>query len=158
MRLIVLASASALALAACNPSEPAADSAAEIDTTAGTDTTDTGHDMAAMDDTMAAADTTDDANTAETPDGYTFHTYPEKVETVHLPAAAGGAWTATASDTALVVVGEAKDETMPDGSVHHVVKVTPKASGNATVKFERREGADASAAPVETRTINFMVH
>jgi hypothetical protein len=114
--------------------------------------------MAAMDHSMTTADTADDANTAETPEGYTFHTYPEKVESVHLPAPAGSTWTAVASDTALVTVGEAKDETMPDGSVHHVVKVTPKASGNATVTFERREGADASAAPVETRTINFMVH
>ena len=93
---------------------------------------------------MKAADTADDANTAETPDGFTFHTYPAKVEVVHLPAAAGGSWTATASDTALVEVGEAKDETMPDGTVHHTVKVTPKASGNAEVKFERRATANAS--------------
>ncbi len=47
---------------------------------------------------------------------------------------------------------------MPDGSVHHVVKVTPKASGNAVVKFEKRDSADASAPVTETRNINFMVH
>lgn len=156
MRLVILASASALALAACNPSEPAADSSAAPAETASA--ADAGHDMDTMDHEMTTADAADDANTAETIDGYTFHTYPEKVETVHLPAAPGGSWTATASDTALVEVGEAKDETMPDGSVHHTVKVTPKASGNATVKFERREGTDAAAAPVETRIINFMVH
>ena len=156
MRLIILASASALALAACNPSDPAADSAATPAETA--PAADAGHDMAAMDHSMTTADSADDANTAETPEGYTFHTYPEKVEAVHLPAAPGSSWTAAASDTTLVVVGEARDETMPDGSVHHIVEVTPKASGNATVKFERREGADPSAAPVETRTINFMVH
>jgi hypothetical protein len=155
MRLIVLAAASALAIAACSPSEPAADSAAPAETAPAADA---GHDMATMDGAMSSADTADDANTAETPEGYTFHTYPAKVESVHLPAAAGSSWTAVSSDTALVEVGEAKDEAMPDGSTHYVVKVTPKASGNATVTFERREGADASATPIETRTINFMVH
>ncbi|HEX5008064.1 MAG TPA: hypothetical protein VFV70_13185, partial [Hyphomonadaceae bacterium] len=71
---------------------------------------------------------------------------------------AGGAWTATASDTTLVEVGEAKDETMPDGTTHYTVKVTPKASGNAEVKFERRATANAADPVVETRTIKFMVH
>jgi len=156
MRIAIAAAASVLAFAACNPTEPAADNAATPAETA--PAADAGHDMSTMDDSMKTSDTADDANTAETPQGYTFHTYPAKVESVHLPAAAGSAWTATSSDTTLVEVGEAKDEAMPDGSLHHVVKVTPKASGNATVTFERREGADASAAPVETRTINFMVH
>jgi hypothetical protein len=114
--------------------------------------------MAGMDDSMKASDTADDANTAETPEGYTFHSYPAKVETVHLPAAAGGSWTATASDAALVEVGEQKDETMPDGAVHHTVKVTPKASGNAEVKFERRATTNASDPVLETRTIKFMIH
>ncbi len=155
MRLFVLSAASILALAACNPGEPAADNAAPAETAHDADA---GHDMANMDDSMKTSDTADDANTAETPAGYTFHTYPAKVESVHLPTAAGSTWTATVSDAALVEVGEANDETMPDGSVHHVVKVTPKASGNATVTFERREGTDSAAAPAETRTINFMVH
>ena len=155
MRLIILAAASALAIAACSPSEPAADSAAPAEAPAATAPA---HDMASMDDSMKASDATDDANTAETPEGHTFHTYPAKVETVHLPAAAGGSWTATASDAALVEVGEAKDETMPDGTVHHTVKVTPKASGNAEVKFERRATANASDPVLETRTIKFMVH
>ena len=47
---------------------------------------------------------------------------------------------------------------MPDGAVHHTVKVTPKASGNAEVKFERRDTAAADAPVVETRTIKFMIH
>jgi hypothetical protein len=150
MRLIVLA-ASALALAACSPSEPAV----PADTPAATPPA-SGH---AMDDSMKAADTADDANTAETADGFTFHTYPEKVETVHLPAAPGqGVWTATVSDAALVVVGEQKDEAMPDGTPHHTVKVTPKKAGNAEVKFERRDTAVADAPVVETRTIKFMIH
>jgi hypothetical protein len=145
VRIYVLA-LSALALAACNPAP--ADDAAPADA----------HDMAGMDDTMKSADAADDANMAETPDGYTFHTYPTKVEKVHLPMAAGEAWIATASDTALVEVGEAKDETMPDGGMHHVVTIKPKKSGNATVKFERRASSAADAAVIETRTINFMVH
>jgi hypothetical protein len=37
------------------------------------------------------------------------------------------------------------------------VKVTPKASGNAVVKFEKHQG-DATTPVVETRNINFMVH
>ena len=152
MRLFVLAT-SALAFAACSPSEPKpAEPAAE------TPAADAHAGMAGMDDTMKTSDTTDDANTVETPDGYTFHTYPAKVETVHLPTEAGSVWTVTASDAALVEVGAQTDETMPDGKVHHVVKVTPKASGNAEVKFERRATAAADAPVVETRTIKFMVH
>jgi hypothetical protein len=145
---MVLVAASALAFAACNPA-PADDAAKPADA---------GHDMAGMDDTMKSADTADDANTAETADSYTFHTYPTKVESVHLPTTATDVWTATSSDTSLVEVGEQKDETMPDGALHRVVKVIPKKSGNATVKFERRASAAADAPVTETRTINFMVH
>jgi hypothetical protein len=154
MRLIILAAASALAIAACSPSEPVADNAAPAEPAAAAPA----HNMAAMDDSMKASDSTDDTNTAETPEGHTFHTYPAKVEVVHLPAAAGGSWTATASDAALVEIGEAKDEPMPDGTVHYTVRVTPKASGNAEVKFERRATTNASDPVVETRTIKFMVH
>jgi hypothetical protein len=155
MRQIVLAAASVLALVACNPSTPAATDGAASDAAKPAEA---GHNMAGMDDSMKSADTTDDANTAETPEGYTFHTYPAKVESVHLPTAAGSVWTATASDTALVEVGEAKDEAMPGGAMHHVVKVVPKASGNAAVKFERRASANATDPVLETRTIKFMVH
>ncbi|HEV7691872.1 MAG TPA: hypothetical protein VGO52_13645 [Hyphomonadaceae bacterium] len=151
MRLIILA-ASALAFAACSPSEPKpAEPAAAAPAAPAADA----HAGMAMDDSMKTSDSKDDANTAETPDGYMFHTYPAKVESVHLPQ---GNWTATASDTALVEVGAATDEKMPDGSSHHVVKVTPKASGNAEVKFERRDTAAATDPVKETRTIKFMVH
>jgi hypothetical protein len=151
MRQIILAAASVLAIAACSPSESkTSDGAAPAEAPA--------HDMAAMDDGMKASDTADDANTAETPEGHTFHSYPAKVESVHLPAATGGAWTATPSDPALLEIGEQKDETMPDGAVHHTVKVTPKASGNAEVKFERRSTTNPADPVVETRTIKFMVH
>jgi hypothetical protein len=111
-----------------------------------------------MDDSMKTADAADDANTAETPDNYMFHTYPAKVESVHLPTGAGSVWTATAADPALVEVAPGMDETMPDGSMHHVVKVTPKASGNTKVTFERRASANASDPVLETRTVNFMIH
>jgi len=150
MRLTLLA-ASALAFAACSESKPAETPAAE------TPVAETpAHDMSTMDGTMAAADSADDANTAETVDGFTFHTIGGKVESVHLPTTAGATWTASTTDVALVEIGEAKDETMPDGSTHHVIKVTPKASGNAVVKFEKR---DSATGPItETRNINFMVH
>lgn len=154
MRLTLLA-VSALAFAACSESKPAETPVAE--TPAAETPAAPAHDMAGMDDTMKSADAADDANTAETADGFTFHTIGGKVESVHLPTAAGVTWTASTTDTALVEIGEAKDEAMPDGSTHHVVKVTPKTSGNAVVKFEKREG-DAASPVVETRNINFMVH
>jgi len=151
MRLVILA-ASALAFAACSPSEPKpAEPAAAAPAAPAADA----HAGMAMDDTMKTADSSDDANTKETPDGYMFHTYPAKVESVHLPA---GNWTATPSDPALVAVGDGEEIRMPDGVGHYVVKVTPKASGNAEVKFERRDTANAADPVKETRTVKFMVH
>lgn len=154
MRLTLLA-ASALAFAACSESKPAEPAVAE---TTATEMAAPAHDMSTMDDTMKSADATDDANTAETADGFTFHTIGGKVESVHLRTAGASWWTASTTDTALVQIGEAKDETMPDGSTHHVVKVTPLASGNAVVKFEKRDSADATSPVTETRNVNFMVH
>ena len=153
MRLTLLA-ASALAFAACSESKPAEPAAAAPAPEAAAPA----HDMSAMDDAMKSADASDDANTAETADGFTFHTIGGKVESVHLPTAAGVTWTASTTDTDYVQIGEAKDETMPDGSTHHVVKVTPlKSTASAVVKFEKRQG-DASTPVVETRNIIFMVH
>jgi hypothetical protein len=151
MRTILLASA-ALALAACG-GEPAAPAAPAAETPAAeTPAADAG----AMDADMQAADAADDANTGETPDNFMFHTDTTKVESVHLPA---GAWTVTPADPAQVEIVSAADETMPDGSTHHVVKVKPLVRDViARVKFERREGADAAAAPVETRTVMLMIH
>ncbi len=152
MRLTLLA-ASALAFAACSESKPAEPAAAAP----AAETAAPAHDMSAMDDAMKSADASDDANTAETADAFTFHTIGGKVESVHLPTAAGVTWTASTTDTALVEIGEAKDETMPDGATHHVVKVTPLKSGNAVVKFEKRQG-DSTTPVTETRNINFMIH
>jgi hypothetical protein len=153
MRAYIIAAAAAFALAGCNkaeePAAPAETPAAETAPAAG---------GMAMDHDMSAADAADDANTAETPEGFMFHTYPAKTETVHLPAAGAGTWTATASDGSLVAIGEGKDETMPDGATHYVVKVDPKASGNTDVTFERRDSADPAAPVTETRTVHFMIH
>ena len=154
MRLTLLA-ASALAFAACSESKPAEPAVAE---TPAAETPAPAHDMSTMDDTMKSADATDDANTAETADGFTFHTIGGKVESVHLPTAAGVTWTASTTDGEYVQIGEAKDETMPDGSTHHVVKVTPlKSTAGAVVKFEKRQG-DATTPVTETRNVIFMVH
>ncbi len=151
MRLLLL-SVSVLALAACGETKPAETTPAPETPAAEAPV----HDMAGMDDTMKAADATDDAATAETADGFTFHTIGGKIESVHLPTAAGVTWTASTTDTTLVEIGDAKDEAMPDGSTHHVVKVTPKISGNAVVKFEKRD--NATGPVTETRNINFMIH
>ena len=171
MRALIIPAACALALAACSkPTELAADengaadpvaaqpAAAEPepmnDEMAGMDHA--GHDMAAMDDDMAAMDAADDASVAETPDSHTFHTYPDRTESVHLPVAEGETWTATIDDETLVSMGAASNETMPDGTVHHVVPFDTKASGNAVATFERK--ADGAAEASETRTIYFMIH
>ena len=147
MRTVFSAAAAALALAACNPSTPAKE--AEVQTEASAAAA-----APAMDATTKGHDAADDVATSETPDGHMFHTAPAKAETVHLPSA--GVWTATASDAALVAVGEGADAPMPDGTRHRVFKLTPKASGNASVKFERR---DSAAGPVaETRTVQVMIH
>lgn len=162
MRILFLAAASALALTACGPQTEAVDDAAPAAeapaAAAPAADAHAGHDMGAMDADMTASDAADDANTAETPNDFTFHTYPNKVEAVHLPVSEGGTWTATTADTTLVSIGAGADETMPDGTVHHVVKVTTLASGNAVVTFERRTGDDASQPAAETRAINFMIH
>jgi len=148
MRIALLA-ATALSLAACGggeapkPAEPAA-------------TPEAAAPAPGMDDTMKAADSHDDANTAETPDGYMFHTDTTKTEKVHLPA---GNWTATAADATQIEIVGAADIAMPDGATHHVVEVKPLTRDViAKIKFERRDTADATAAVTETRTVNFMIH
>lgn len=153
MRTVLLASA-VLALAACGGEAPTPAAPAAETPVAEGPVADAGHGV--MDDTMMAADAADDANTDETPDGYMFHTDTTKIESVHLPQ---GAWTATPVNATQIEIVSAADETMVDGAVHHIVKVKPLVRDViARIKFERREGADAAAAPVETRTINFMIH
>lgn len=152
---IILPAAAALAFVACNAEAPAPAAPAAPAETAAPETPA----APTMDDTMKSADAADDASTAETPDNYMFHTDTTKIESVHLPLTPGASWTATVIDPTQAELAGAADETMPDGSVHHVVKVKPlKRDVIARVKFERRDSADATAPVVETRTINFMVH
>lgn len=166
MRYLIIPAACALALAACSkPTELASDDNAVADPSPSTPASDmaaadagmdhSGHDMPAMDADMQAADAADDTAMAETPHEHTFHTYPDRTEMVHLPVADGETWSATVSDDTLVAMGAGADETMTDGTVHYVVPFDTKASGNATVTFERR--ADGGE-PTESRTIYFMIH
>jgi hypothetical protein len=156
MRTILLATA-ALALAACG-GEPAAP-VAPVPEAAAPEAAVPAPAPAAMDENMMAADAADDANTAETPDGYMFHTDLAKIENVHLPTQPGSSWTATVVDPTQAEVSGATDEKMADGSTHHVVQVRfLKRDIIARVKFERRDSADTNAPVAETRTINFMVH
>ncbi len=173
MRYLIIPAACALALAACSKptelasdenaaAEPAAAPAAEEAAPGPATDMDMAemdhgdHDMSDMDHDMAAADAADDVSVAETPDSHTFHTYPDRTETVHLPVTEGETWSASIDNEALVSMGAASDETMPDGTVHHVVPFQTKASGNAIVTFERKAAGAAEAS--ETRTIHFMIH
>ncbi|MEZ6029611.1 MAG: hypothetical protein R3C46_07640 [Hyphomonadaceae bacterium] len=155
MRTAIL-SLSALALAACGgEAEKPADTTPAADTMPAD--ANAGH--GAMDSDMMAADMADDANTDETPDGFMFHTDTSKIESIHLPTAAGVTWTATPEDPAQVSIVSASDETMPDGTVHHVIKVQPMKSGViAKVKLEKHDSAEADAPVTETRTVNVMIH
>lgn len=147
MRTLFFATAAAVVAAACNPAQPTK----EVTAPPGPATAPA---PAAMDAAMKSHDAADDVATAETPDGHMFHTGAAKVELVHLSGA--GVWTATLSDPALVAISPGVDEAMPDGTKHHVFRLTPRASGNASVTFERRETA---AGPVaETRTVQVMIH
>lgn len=155
MRLATLAlpllGATAFALAACGGEAPAKPEEPAVETPAA----DAGHGPMDMD--MMAADTADDANVAETPDGFMFHTDTSKTESIHLPTGEGVTWTATAEKPDEVEILGAADETMPDGAVHHVIKIQPKKSGVISkVVVEKHEG-DTTAA-TETRTINVMIH
>jgi hypothetical protein len=96
----------------------------------------------------------------ETADGCTFHTRKGNIESVRLPADAGVTWTATTVDTALVSIGEAKDEATPDGSKQHVITVAPQTAEDADVivRFEKRNSRQLSAPVAETRSIYFMIH
>lgn len=157
MRLAIL-SLSVLALAACSgetPAAPVEPAAPTVETPAAD--AHAGH--GPMDADMQAADASDDANTAETPDNFMFHTDTSKIESIHLPTAAGVTWTATPEKADEVEITGASDQVMPDGTTHHVITVKPVKPGViAKVKLEKRESADAAAPVTETRTINVMIH
>lgn len=157
MRLAIVC-LSALAMTACSGEAPAPEAApapeVHSDGSAGGQA---GH--GAMDMDMQAADAADDASTAETPDGFMYHTDTSKTESIHLPTAAGVTWTASPLEPGQVEIVGAADETMPDGQVHHVIRLKPVKSGViAKVKLEKRDSADPAAPVTETRTVNVMIH
>jgi hypothetical protein len=155
MRLIVLAAASALALAACSKTEP---TAAPADTAAAAADGHSEHDATAMDDSMKAADATDDKEITVTPDNYTFHTYPKKIEIVRLPAG-GGTWEAHGyAPSDLFKMLSSKDEKLADGTAVHVIEFEMLASGNGKVVFEKRATGNPSEPVIEAQTVNFMIH
>jgi hypothetical protein len=158
MRIFCVAAISLIALAACSkPAEPVAPSAPAAEAPAAD--AHAGHDMTAMDETMAASDTADDAAAVVTPDGHTFHTYPNKIEIVHLPMAEGGVWTAQGfAPSDLFAVLESKDDKLADGTPVHSVRFETKASGNGKVVFERRASDNPNDGVLEVRTVNFMIH
>jgi len=118
------------------------------------------HNAATMKTARPGANAPNCITLTETADGCTFHTRKGNIESVRLPAAAGVTWTATTGDTALVSIGEAKDEAMPDGSNQHVITVAPQTAEDADVivRFEKRNSSQLSAPVAETRSIYFMIH
>jgi hypothetical protein len=118
------------------------------------------HDAATMKTPRPGANAPNCITLSETADGCTFHTRKGNIESVRLPAAAGVTWTATTVNTALVSIGEAKDEATPDGSKQHVITVAPQTAEDADVivRFEKRNSSQLSAPVAETRSIYFMIH
>jgi hypothetical protein len=160
MRLTLLAAASAFALGACSPTEPAAGSAEApaADTAAPAADTNAGRDVAAMDDTMKAADTADDQDVTVTPDNHMFHTYPKKIEIVRLPAG-GGVWEAHGYAPAdIFKMLNSKDEKLADGTNVHAIEFEMLASGNGKVVFEKRQTGKPDEPVIEARTVSFMIH
>jgi hypothetical protein len=96
----------------------------------------------------------------ETLDGCVFHTRKDQIDIVRLPMVPGMTWTATPSDAVLVEIREAPVETLPDGSRQQSMHVVPRTSADADVilKLEKRRVGESSAASVETRNINLMIH
>src|SRR5262249_17623956 len=118
------------------------------------------HNTATMKTSRPGANAPNCITLTESADGCTFHTRKGKIEGVRLPTAAGVTWTATTGDTALVSIGDAGDETMPDGSKQHVITVAPETADDADVivRFEKRNSSQVSAPVSETRSIYFMIH
>jgi hypothetical protein len=150
--MILPAAACALMLAACAKAEtpapePSPESAAARP----------GH--AAMDETMAAADKTDDASSLATPDGYTFHTYPKKIEIVRVPVDGQGVWSAHGyADADYFRMLDSRDEPLAGGGKVHAIRFEMLASGNGKVVFEKRATPNPGDPVLEARSVNFMIH
>ena len=156
MRQVIVSVISTLAVISCGPSVSVVDGAVQPAETPSVNG-DAGRGQPAMDESSKAAALVNAAASAESVEGFTFHTYPAQIENIHLPTIAGNVWTATASDPDLLALGRTTDTRMPNGVLHHVVQVTSKKSGNAIIKFERRASSDATDSVQETRTFNFAI-
>jgi hypothetical protein len=152
MKQVILPAACALMLAACARTEtpapePSPESAAAHP----------GH--AAMDSEMAAADKADDVSSLATPDGYTFHTFPKKIEIVRVPIGDEGVWSAHGyADADYFRMLDSRDEPLADGGKLHAVRFEMLASGNGKVVFEKRATANPDDPVLEARSVNFMIH
>ena len=159
MRILILAAASALAIAACSkPADtaatgensiapPAADAAGAM----------AGHDMANMpaDSAMPAAD---DAALTETPDNFMFHVLQgTKIEKVVLPAADGATWTPDKPNSDLYTLQDTTTTKLADGTDAQVFTFEMLKPGNATLVFSKH-AADKPDAAEASRTVNFMIH
>lgn len=153
MRLYFTAAACALMLAACAKSatpapEPSPESAAAHPSG-----------QTAMDATMAAADKADDASSLATPDGYTFHTSPKKIEIVRVPLNGQGVWSAHGyAEADYFRMLDSRDEPVASGGKVHAIRFEMLASGNGKVVFERRATANPGDPVLEARSVNFMIH
>jgi hypothetical protein len=150
-RLILAAAASVWILASCaKPEEPAPEPSPE------SAAAHPGH--AAMDETMAAADKADDVSSLATPDGYTFHTYPKKIEIVRVPLDGQGVWSAHGyAEADYFRMVDSRDEQLAGGKVH-AIRFEMLASGNGKVVFEKRATANPGDPVLEARSFSFMIH
>jgi hypothetical protein len=151
MRLILAAAASACLLGACEKQEPPAPEPSPESASAHP-----GH--AAMDDAMAAADKADDVSSLATPDGYTFHTFPKKIEIVRVPVDGQGVWSAHGyADADYFRMLDSRDEQVAGGKVH-AIRFEMLASGNGKVVFEKRASPNPDDPVLEARSVSFMIH
>jgi hypothetical protein len=148
----ILLAASALALAACAkeeapPPEPSPDSAAARPG------------VIPMDVQMAAADQADDVSSLATPDGYTFHTRPQKIEIVRVPVDGKGVWSAHGyAEADYFRMLDSREEPLANGGKLHAIRFEMLTSGNGKVVFEKRASANPADPVLEARSVNFMIH
>jgi len=155
MRLIFRAAACALALAACGQNETPKPAEASPDMAAAHP----GQEAAAMDASMKASDAADDISFQATPDGYTFHTFPKKIEIVRLPHDGTGVWSAqgyAAADYFRMM--DSRDEPVGGPVKLHAVRFEMLASGNGKVVFEKRATANPGDPVIQALSVNFMIH
>jgi hypothetical protein len=155
MRLILSATACALMLAACGRSEtPKAEEVSPDFASAHP-----GHDATAMDASMKAADAADDVAMQATPDGYTFHTFPKKIEVVRLPHDGTGTWSAQGyAEADYFRMMDSRDEPVGGPVKLHAVRFEMLASGNGKVVFEKRASANPNDPVIQALSVNFMIH